>query len=346
MLLKDYTAIENVSCVYKITHERSDNFYIGRTNKLKRRAKEHYKKLIMNKHDNPRMQNIHNKYGDTWSIFIIFEGSVDECTFKEQELLDATDLKYSLNCHLSSIGGSVGTEPAKEKVFALLDWAVANDSTRDEAIRQFNCSWDALKKYQPQWEEVNGKLELPLRATGEKSGNYKHGMSKETRRKRTEEELVVINENRRLKMLGDSNPMSGKTHSEEAKAIQSKAAIDQHAKYKLEGKEVSEDTRLKISEALKGKPKSVEHNRNHAMSLLGKLYDTPFGIFYTSKECEIATGIKAATVMWRCKNNYLDVWKYTTTAEVTTDASGFIVNQLSATNINVTSANYIFLAIA
>jgi hypothetical protein len=42
----------------------------------------------------------------------------------------------------------------------------------------------------------------------------------------------------------------------------------------------------------------------------------------------------------------------TTVAEVTTDDSvdtdnsGFIVNQLSATNVNVTSATYIFLAIA
>ena len=42
----------------------------------------------------------------------------------------------------------------------------------------------------------------------------------------------------------------------------------------------------------------------------------------------------------------------TTTAEVTTndsvdaDSSGFIVNQLAATNVNVNAATYIFLAIA
>jgi hypothetical protein len=42
----------------------------------------------------------------------------------------------------------------------------------------------------------------------------------------------------------------------------------------------------------------------------------------------------------------------TTAAEVTTndsldpDNTGFIINQLSATNINVTSATYIYLAIA
>lgn len=42
----------------------------------------------------------------------------------------------------------------------------------------------------------------------------------------------------------------------------------------------------------------------------------------------------------------------TTAAEVTTDdsvdpdASGFIVNQVAATNINVSGASYIFLAIA
>jgi len=36
----------------------------------------------------------------------------------------------------------------------------------------------------------------------------------------------------------------------------------------------------------------------------------------------------------------------TTDDSVDTDNSGFIVNQLSATNVNVTSATYIFLAIA
>lgn len=256
------------------------------------------------------MQNLHNKHGDAWDIAVIYEGSVEECTIKEQELLDNTDLKRSLNCHLSSVGGSVGTEPSKEKVFALLDWAVENQQTREKALTQFHCSWDALRKYQPKWEELNGKLELPLRASGENSGNYKHGMSKEKRRKRTEEELEALREQRREAMIGENNHMFGNTHTDSVKTRLSDIAKAQWDRQKRDGYVKPPEATKKTADALRGVPKTAAHTRAMAMSQLGKLYDTPFGVFYTSKECEEATGVKAATVMWRCKNNYLGTWTY------------------------------------
>jgi len=312
MLLKDHSKLDKTSCVYKLEHPKCSSYYIGRTNNLKRRASEHYRKLVANTHANPRMQNVHNKYGDGWEISILFIGNVEECTNKEQELLDLTDLKDSLNCHLSSVGGSVGTFPSKEKVFALLDWAVTNSKTRSEALCQFKCSGDALKKYQPEWESLNGKLDLPLRASGEKSGAFKHGMSRELRRKRTAEELTALNEVRRERMTGNNNPMFGKTHTTEAREVQSASAKEQARRRREANVQVSDSTRLKISTALKEKPKSDGARRAMAMSQLGKLYSTPFGVFHTSKECEDASGVKAATVMWRCKNNYLGEWGYIT----------------------------------
>ena len=66
----------------------------------------------------------------------------------------------------------------------------------------------------------------------------------------------------------------------------------------------------KTGDALRGKPKTITHRRNHAFSQLGKLYSTPFGVFYTAGECEQASGVKAGTIMWRCKNNYLGQWSY------------------------------------
>lgn len=293
---------KNISCVYKITHTNCEDFYIGRTNNLYRRAAEHHKKLIRGKHQNPRMQNVHNKYNDYWSISVVFEGSVEDCTLKEQKILDDTDLKHSLNCHLSSAGGSLGNEFSKDKVLSMLDWAVANSKTRDEAIKTFKCSWDSLRKYQHEWESINGVLNLPLRATGEKSGNYKHGNSQEIRRKRTDAELEQLKEVRSEMMMGENNPMYGKTHTEEARVVISECSKRQWEIQKSSGYSVSEESRRKVSEALKGVPKSTEHSRAMAASNLGgKIYNTPFGLFYTSRECEEATGIKAATVMWRCK---------------------------------------------
>ena len=68
----------------------------------------------------------------------------------------------------------------------------------------------------------------------------------------------------------------------------------------------------KIGDGLRGKAKSEAHAKALAVSKLGKMYRTPAGVFNTSAECERANGIKRATVMWRCKNNYQNQWSYAT----------------------------------
>lgn len=66
----------------------------------------------------------------------------------------------------------------------------------------------------------------------------------------------------------------------------------------------------KIANSLRGKPKSKSHIEALVRSRLGKKYSTPAGIFVTSAECEEATGVKRATIMWRCKHNYQGQWSY------------------------------------
>jgi hypothetical protein len=66
----------------------------------------------------------------------------------------------------------------------------------------------------------------------------------------------------------------------------------------------------KIGDSLRGRLKSAAHAKALAAALLGKRYKTPAGVFDTSAECEMATGVKRATVMWRCKNNFQGQWAY------------------------------------
>jgi group I intron endonuclease len=47
--------------------------YVGSTRSLKKRLLEHLNTLKKNKHDNPRMQNIFNKYGIKEFYFSILE---------------------------------------------------------------------------------------------------------------------------------------------------------------------------------------------------------------------------------------------------------------------------------
>jgi len=57
---------------------------------------------------------------------------------------------------------------SKARVFNGLTWAVANNKTRSQAMEEFKFSWDGLKKYQPEWEAINGLLNLPKRASGKR----------------------------------------------------------------------------------------------------------------------------------------------------------------------------------
>lgn len=115
----------------------------------------------------------------------------------------------------------------------------------------------------------------------------------------------------KARISGSGNPMFGRTHTLDARKMQSEAAKKQAERRVESGWVMPQEVRDKHSAALTGIPKSTSHKRNHAMSQLGKLYDTPFGTFFTSKECEYMCGVKAATIMWRCKNNYLGLWGYT-----------------------------------
>lgn len=59
-------------------------------------------------------------------------------------------------------------ELARQNLFAVLDWAVANGATRDQALVKFGSSWGSLKKFQPEWEAINGPLNIPKRASGKR----------------------------------------------------------------------------------------------------------------------------------------------------------------------------------
>lgn len=86
--------------------------------------------------------------------------------------------------------------------------------------------------------------------------------------------------------------------------------IEANSKLPHAGTTRSAEWAQKIGDALRGKPKSSDHTKALAAARLGRRYKTPVGIFDTSGECEAATGVKRATVMWRCKNNFQGQWAY------------------------------------
>lgn len=71
--------------IYKIVNTATNQCYVGQSVRVKKRLKEHFRLLRLNKHTNPHLQNSYNKYGAD-----CFYGAVEvECTSLDE--LDALE---------------------------------------------------------------------------------------------------------------------------------------------------------------------------------------------------------------------------------------------------------------
>jgi group I intron endonuclease len=104
-----------VSCVYKISIKKY--VYIGSTKIFIKRKGEHLWNLKNNKHTNPILQNLYNKYGEEKIKFsIVEEVSIENLQEIEQKYID----DYKLNKKLKLInillvaGSNLGHKQSKE----------------------------------------------------------------------------------------------------------------------------------------------------------------------------------------------------------------------------------------
>lgn len=105
------------SGIYKIRNKINEKYYIGSSNNIQRRWKQHIYSLNKNIHRNSYLQRSWNKYGKNSFDFIILEDniSVDNLLSREQFHLDKT--KKNLCFNLSYIAGKVEmTNDVKQKI--------------------------------------------------------------------------------------------------------------------------------------------------------------------------------------------------------------------------------------
>jgi group I intron endonuclease len=70
----------DVCGIYKIVNKATGQCYVGQSQRVKKRLKEHFRLLRWNKHTNPHLQNAYNKYGPS-----AFYGAVEvECSNLEE----------------------------------------------------------------------------------------------------------------------------------------------------------------------------------------------------------------------------------------------------------------------
>lgn len=71
---------QDVIGIYKIVNKATNACYVGQSQRVKKRVKEHFRLLRWNKHPNAKLQNAYNKYGHqnfTWEIEVVCEDTED-----------------------------------------------------------------------------------------------------------------------------------------------------------------------------------------------------------------------------------------------------------------------------
>lgn len=82
--------------IYKIYCTINKKSYIGSSNNVRKRMKEHYNNLNKNKHYNKNLQKAYNKYGSESFLFEILEICTEENRFiREQHYIDLTDKLFN-----------------------------------------------------------------------------------------------------------------------------------------------------------------------------------------------------------------------------------------------------------
>jgi len=71
--------------IYRIVNEATNECYVGQSQRVKKRLREHFRLLKAQKHPNPRLQNSYNKYGSD-----SFRGEI-EIVVENVEELDALE---------------------------------------------------------------------------------------------------------------------------------------------------------------------------------------------------------------------------------------------------------------
>lgn len=69
--------MKKINGIYSITHIASGKLYIGSAINIEKRWSEHKAELRFKYHDNPRLQNAWNKYGEEAFIFQLLEEVID-----------------------------------------------------------------------------------------------------------------------------------------------------------------------------------------------------------------------------------------------------------------------------
>lgn len=209
------------SGIYKIIDLKGE-FYIGSSNRLYGRKKEHFRELKNNKHDNSKLQNYYNKYGKGSLFFEVIEYAYPDVLLqREQYYIDTLKPKYN---HCKVAGKPPSWKGKKHKPESIDKIKKSTWKHSPETL--------AHLKWLRENTDMNQRRSESLKKTYAITGGTFKG-------KKHKPEFGI-------KM---SELLTGKKRTEESKARMRAAQ---------KGRKASEETKLKMSKAQKSRKHSPE----------------------------------------------------------------------------------------
>lgn len=108
--------------IYAIINLYNNKFYVGSTNNLAFRQRNHFNQLKRNYHDNPHLQRSYNKYGSSYFIMVLLEKVEDDLSLieREQFWFDELDIgnpniSYNMLMIAGRTTGRITSEETKQK---------------------------------------------------------------------------------------------------------------------------------------------------------------------------------------------------------------------------------------
>lgn len=185
--------------IYKIINVVNNKFYVGSAVNFSRRKTRHFSELRTNKHNNSKLQNAWNKYGEQAFVFAIVEEVQDKALLLEVENrwlkehvgkdycynigVDATAPTLGWSGELSPTWGMQHTEDAKARIGAASKVRVQSEEEK------------AKRRQSMKGHHVATSTRAKISATLSGEGNFWYGKKRPDHGAKVSKAVVVTNPN-------------------------------------------------------------------------------------------------------------------------------------------------------